>query len=130
MKYVFDSSSIFTLIKENKIEKLANNYTMDFSIYEFGNILWKEHILHKHISKLEQKELLYIIKGILSSMEILTINGYEEEVLVFANQYRITFYDATYAYHAERMKLPLITEDLKLMKSIKKEVKSFKSSEL
>ncbi|MEM2148079.1 MAG: hypothetical protein QXJ94_05695 [Candidatus Bathyarchaeia archaeon] len=41
MKYLFDSSAIFKAIKENKINLLIGNYTLELARYELGNILWK-----------------------------------------------------------------------------------------
>jgi hypothetical protein len=39
MKYLFDSSAIFRVIKENKVEILVGNCTLDLARYEFGNIV-------------------------------------------------------------------------------------------
>jgi hypothetical protein len=50
MKPLFDSSAIFRAIKENKIEFLAGNYTLELARYELGNIIWKDCVLHVKIS--------------------------------------------------------------------------------
>ena len=42
MKSLFDSSAIFRAVKENKIEFLAGNYTLELARYELGNIIWKD----------------------------------------------------------------------------------------
>jgi hypothetical protein len=41
MKYLFNSSAIFTAIKENKIEFLIGNCTLELASYELGNIYGK-----------------------------------------------------------------------------------------
>nr|MDO8079220.1 hypothetical protein [Candidatus Freyarchaeota archaeon] len=53
MKYVFDSSAIFKAIKENKIDILVGNYTVELARYEIGNILSKNHVLQTKITKQE-----------------------------------------------------------------------------
>jgi hypothetical protein len=45
MKYLFDSSAIFRAIKENKIDLLTGNYTLELARYELGNIVWKDYFL-------------------------------------------------------------------------------------
>jgi len=62
MKYLFDSSSIFRVIKEGKIEFLNGNYTLELAIYELGNILWKDYSLLAKVSGQESKMLAKAIK--------------------------------------------------------------------
>jgi predicted nucleic acid-binding protein len=117
MKYLFDSSAIFRAIKENKIDLLTGNYTLELSRYELGNIVWK-NFLQAKISKEEAKMIIKTIKHTLTIMEVLQIAGNEEEILETATQLKITFYDASYAYFAKAQELLLITEDLRLMKKL------------
>jgi hypothetical protein len=81
MKCLFDSSFIFRAIKENKIEFLAQNYTLDLSRYELGNIIWKDHALQSIISEQEAKTLAKTIKHTLNLMDIIETAGCEEEIL-------------------------------------------------
>lgn len=62
MKYIFDSSSIFKAIKENRIELLTEAYTLELARYETANIIWKEQNLHKRINSEEAKTLIKTIK--------------------------------------------------------------------
>lgn len=126
MSYIFDSSTIFKAIKENAVEVLANNSTLDLTRYELGNILWKEHTLRKRINREELEKLVRLIKNVLNLMETLTINGYEEETLSIADNLKITFYDASYIYHAKNKRTPLITEDNELTEKAKPQVKTLK----
>jgi predicted nucleic acid-binding protein len=116
MKCLFDSSAIFRAIKENKIETLAGNYTLDLARYELGNTIWKDCTLQAKISEQEAKTLTQAVKHTLTIMNVLQIAGSEEEILDTAIQLKITFYDAAYAQLAKEKELHLITEDSRLIK--------------
>ena len=127
MKYLFDSSAIFRAIKENKIDLLTGNYTLELARYELGNIVWKDYFLQAKISKDEAKMILKAIKHTLTLMEVIPIESNEEEILESAIQLKTTFYDASYIYLARLKELQLITEDLRL---IKKAIPAIKASVL
>ena len=116
MKYLFDSSAIFRAIKENKIELLTGNYTLELARYELGNIVWKDYILQGKVSEQEAKLMTKAIKHTLTLMDVMGIAGSEEEILETARQLKITFYDASYAYFAKMKELRLVTEDARLIK--------------
>jgi predicted nucleic acid-binding protein len=120
MKYLFDSSAIFRAIKENKIEALASNYTLELARYELENILWKSHTLLGKTTKNELKSLAKLVKETLSVMEIIQIECTEEEITGIAAEMKITFYDASYAYQAHKNNMTLITEDNELLKKADK----------
>ncbi len=127
MKYLFDSSAIFRAIKENKIDLLVGNYTLEIARYELGNIVWKNYFLQAKISKDEAKMILEAIKHTLKIIEVIPIEGNEEEILEAAIQLKTTFYDASYVQIARLKELQLITEDLHL---IKKAIPAIKASVL
>jgi predicted nucleic acid-binding protein len=118
MKNLFDSSAIFKAIKENKIEVLTGNFTLDLARYELGNIIWKDSVLQATISEQDSKKMAKVIKHTLTIMDILGIAGSEEEILETAIKNKITFYDASYVYYAKAKELRLITEDLRLIKKV------------
>ncbi len=118
MKYLFDSSAVFRAIKENKIEVLEGNGTLELARYELGNIIWKDFALQSKISKQEAKTLAKTIKPTLTIMEVMEIVGYEEEIVDTAAQLKATFYDASYVYFAKAKGLRLITEDSRLIRKI------------
>ena len=130
MKYLFDSSAIFTAIKENKVEVLDGNGTLDLARYELGNILWKNFSLQAKATDQEIKILARIIKQTLKLMEITQINCTEEEILETAAKLKITFYDAAYVHHAKAKGLSLITEDVQLQKKITHYVNSSKIDDI
>jgi predicted nucleic acid-binding protein len=130
MKYLFDSSAIFKAIKENKVEVLVGNCTLELARYELGNVLWKSFALEGKATSAEIKTLAKIVKRVLSVMEVLQIGCSEEEILEFAGKAKITFYDAAYAYHAMEKNLTLITEDSQLLKKITPKVNASTLSDI
>ncbi|MEM2588074.1 MAG: type II toxin-antitoxin system VapC family toxin [Candidatus Bathyarchaeia archaeon] len=111
MKFVFDSSSIFQAIIENKVSVLAGNYTLDLAKYELGNLVWKRRALMKDLERDECKRLMEIIKGALNLMEVLDVECYEADVVELAGDLNLTFYDASYIFLAKSKSIPLVTED-------------------
>ncbi len=118
MKYLFDSSAIFRAIRENRIELLAGNCTLELARYELGNIVWKDYVLQVKVSEQEAKMMIKAVKHTLALMDVMGIAGSEEEILETARQLRVTFYDASYAYSAKAKGLRLVTEDSRLIKKI------------
>jgi predicted nucleic acid-binding protein len=118
MKSLFDSSAIFRAVKENKIEFLAGNYTLELTRYELGNIIWKDCVLHTKVSEQEAKMIAKTINHTLNLMDLIEIAGSEDEILDTAIKLKINFYDASYAYFAKTKDLRLITEDARLIKKI------------
>ena len=115
MKSLFDSSSIFRAVKENKIEFLAGNYTLELARYELENIIWKDCVLHAKVSEQEAKMMAKTINHTLNLIDLIEIAGSEDEILDTAIKLKITFYGASYAYFAKAKDLRLITEDACLL---------------
>ena len=130
MKYLFDSSSIIRAIKENKIDFLKGNGTLEIARYELGNILWKDYLLQAKISQEQARALMILIKHALNAMEVYQIISKEEEILETSVQFKITFYDASYAYFAKSKALTLVTEDQHLTKKIVPNIKTLTLDEI
>jgi len=126
MSYLVDSSSIFRAIKENRIEILAGNCTLELARYELGNILWKEHTLRQRITAEELERLIKLVKNVLNLMQVLTIGCHEEKILDTATKLKLTFYDASYLRYAKENKLTLVTEDSALIDKADQHVKALK----
>ena len=50
MKYLFDAGSIAEILtqrREDAVNTLAGESTLDLAIYELGNVVWKESRLKK-----------------------------------------------------------------------------------
>ncbi len=119
MKYLFDSSSIYTALKPETIRKLIGNYTLELARFEIGNIIWKERALHKRITEDEQETLMDLATSALKNMSILKIDGHENGILKLTSKINDSYYDSSYVYFANVMDVPLVTADNKLSKKIK-----------
>ena len=116
MSNLYDSSAIFRAIKENTVEALLGNYTTELARYELGNTIWKKTILQKEITYDESKKLIRLLKQVLYLMETLRTDCQEEQILDLAGKLKLTFYDASYVFHAKERNLTLVTEDETLTK--------------
>ena len=129
MKCIFDPSSIFTAIREKKVRSLSGNFSLEIARYELGNVVWKDHILLRTISKEEAKETIKTIKHTLALMEILQIAEDEDAIFETAAEMRLTFYDAAYVHAAEAKDLGLITEDQHLIKKVTPKIRALTLNE-
>jgi len=43
VSYILDSSAIFKTIRDDVVETLMGNYTVELARYELGNTLWKQY---------------------------------------------------------------------------------------
>jgi predicted nucleic acid-binding protein len=118
------------MFKRQNFEYFAEGYTLSLANYEVGNVLWKEHYLHKNISKEEMMEIADILDGILANMRTLRIDNHIKEILDIAIGLGITFYDASYIFSSKELNMPLITGDEKLRAKAEKSVKVINYKEL
>jgi len=121
---IFDASSIFTAIRDLKVEILRGNTTCELAGYEMGNALWNEVNIHRSIGIDEAEKLMQAISRVIHLMDITSPEW--KETLKIASELEITFYDASYVQLALDREDILITEDKKLKDRAKKvvEVKS------
>ncbi len=116
MRYLFDASSIFEIIKTENLKSLVDGCTTDLARFELGNVVWKEVNLTKKLSPNEGERIIALIMnalGLMDIVETLDLKG----ILLFANKHKLTYYDASYAYAAIKNKLVLVTEDNELSKN-------------
>ena len=109
---IFDTSSIYTAIENNSLEKLLDGKTLDLARYELGNVVWKG-VQRKNITPNEGQKFIELISKIISIMEIQNI-GVNGDVLKVAVDNNLSYYDASYLYAAISTKDALVTEDKKL----------------
>lgn len=102
MSRLFDASSIFKAVKENLVEALMGDYTLEIARYELGNVLWKENVLRGNISDEEVLVLARLVKDTLGLMRLLQVDCHEEQILDTARSLKITIYDAAYVYYAKQ----------------------------
>ncbi len=118
--YLYDASAILNLVKRGEIRIFAKGCTVDLTIYEVINAVWKEYYLLKKIRAETAYRLVELLSKILNVLDLHTIRGSEKEVLDIAVKEGITIYDASYIYIAARNKLALVTDDKKLAEIAKK----------
>ncbi|RLI91883.1 MAG: toxin VapC [Candidatus Altiarchaeales archaeon] len=123
---IFDSSSIFNLIKDNKIEILFDGKTSGLVYFELCNLLWKESYIFKKIELEEAIMILSLMLEILAEMKIQEVDL--KEVLELSVKLGITSYDAVFVHLALKENETLVTDDEKLKRRVR-EVVRVKSSE-
>lgn len=127
---ILDSSAIYTIMWLGNLKFLKDASTSSLAKYELGNVIWKEVYLKKKLSIDEGVKILNLITRILKEVEVLKVNGLEEETLRLACNEGLTFYDAVYLQLAIKNKEALVTEDNKLYQVAKNYVNTYKVEEL
>jgi len=114
--YLLDASALYPLLRRigDKIllyrDKLA---VLDLTFYEIGNVLWKEYRLGRIR---DWRTISKLFSEVLKELQVLRVENLEG-VLEIATERNLSFYDASYAYMAEKENLVLVTEDKKLLRS-------------
>lgn len=131
MKLLFDTSAIINLIQqleEKAVPLLTDQFTLDLSFYEAGNVVWKLNY-RKTLSITDTIELLGRIQKIWDFMQVIKYNPLTlQKIYEFAVKYTISFYDASFLFQAVNLNAILITDDFKLQNKIPKEI-AWKTSE-
>jgi predicted nucleic acid-binding protein len=114
-KYLIDTSALYPILISGKpfnAKECAVSYLTE---YEIGNVLWREN---------QQKKLknpariATIFSEILAPLRKLEVDSLTK-VLEIAIDRHLTYYDASYAYLAEKENLKLVTADNDLLKKCK-----------
>lgn len=116
---LFDASALVNIMVNRGSETtklLKNNMILDLTVYEVGNTVWKLCYSEKKISYEQACKFLNSFLALLDYMDVLSINGIEENVKKLSVEEGITFYDASYLAAAENKDLTLVTDDAKLAK--------------
>ena len=117
-KYLFDASALFLLIQRDdiisKVDVLRNIHVLHLTIYEVGNVLWKEIYIFKRIKN--PYRFVDLVQEILRYINLLN-DPPLSEVLKLSLSRGLTFYDSSYVYVAENMGMTLVTEDKQVLKS-------------
>ena len=109
---------------------IENYYILDLTIYEIGNVIWKETILFKNLTEREAIEFMKNIINILQNINIIRIQEDLDKIMEIAIREELTYYDAAYLYFAEKNKLILVTNDKKLYNVAKSKIKVLHSSDI
>ena len=115
-KFLIDASALYPLIqrlKENMLLHSDKFAILDLTIYEIGNIIWKEY---KRGKIKDPVLVMKMFEEIMRNMKKLSSNQEMLEIFDIAVKNNITFYDASYIYVAKKRGLKLVTEDAELLK--------------
>jgi len=118
MSDVFDASAIYTLTIRRISRPLAEGDTISLAGYETGNIIWKEHNIHKRLDRPEAVELIGLVNSVIDKMQKISLKDMQTRILELASKFNISYYDASYVFAATRAGGRLITEDKKLTQKI------------
>ena len=106
---IFDASSFYLVIKEQRLDLLPNSYFLSLTQYELGNVIWKEVKLKKGISESEALTVMEFFIHQMLKMKMTHLDSMQ--TLKTAFQLKLNYYDASYICAARSLGLPLIKED-------------------
>jgi len=110
---VKSTKSLYTTLKLREKLLLYGELfaVLDLTIYEVGNVVWREYWRGKIVNILP---VVKLFEEVLKNLEKLSVGDVLHEVLNVAVKSNITVYDASYIYVARRQ--GLVTEDRDLLK--------------
>ncbi len=119
---------MIALLERKELDKLLRGMALTFSLYELGNVLWKQVYLHRTV-KLEETRL--VLDALTSPHSVMkSADPNTLKTLETAVKEGMTYYDAAYIQAAAEKGLALVTEDKKLLEAAGKYVKAVKGSQL
>ncbi len=131
---LLDASSLMLMMKNlggELVPKLGSFSILDLTMYEMGNILWKEGYLSKSLTREELASLASTTEQILTLVERVSMSpGDIGKTLELAEDEGLTFYDASYLRAAIDQEVSLVTEDAKLRRAAQKHVTVKTAAEL
>jgi predicted nucleic acid-binding protein len=114
-KYLIDTSALYPLLISGVAFNAEECAVSSLTEYEVGNVLWKEN---KQKKLKDPTRIAAIFSEALGPLRKITIDSLSN-VLHLAIERNLTFYDASYAYLAEKENLRLVTQDIDLLKKCK-----------
>lgn len=129
-RFLFDTSSIFTLVERGSLDLLLGGSTLELAFYEAVNAVWKQHYLLRRIDAQQALDYIDLLKMVFTALDIRTIRGEEDEVLQLAVREGLTAYDASYLHVALRDGLALVTQDRELAEKARRHVEVLEVKEL
>lgn len=114
-RYLIDTSALYPMLLKG-ISLDPNKFVISsLTEYEIGNVLWKEN---KKKKIKDPERVAAIFSESIKDLDRLGIDSIIH-VLKLALDRNLTFYDASYAYIAEKERLKLVTQDKELLKKTK-----------
>ncbi|WP_338249690.1 type II toxin-antitoxin system VapC family toxin [Pyrodictium abyssi] len=115
-RYLLDASALYPLVLRLRETLLAYTHlfaALDLTVYEVGNVIWKEH------RRGRIRDLLVVARlfqEVLGGMQVISLRDRLPEIAELATSESLTFYDASYLYAARAHRMKLVTEDSDLQR--------------
>jgi|SRR5665648_30739 len=114
-KYLIDTSALYPILVSGVAFNAEECAVSSLTEYEVGNVLWKENQQKK---LKDPRRIAAIFSEAISPLKKIEIDSLAN-VLAIAIERHLTFYDASYAYIAEKENMKLVTQDTDLLKKCK-----------
>jgi predicted nucleic acid-binding protein len=114
-KYLIDTSALYPMLLSSIPFSAEECAVSSLTEYEVGNVLWQEN---KQGKLKNPRKVAAIFSEVMAPLQKIAIDSVAE-VLVIAIERNLTFYDASYAYIAEKQTMKLVTQDTDLLKKCK-----------
>jgi len=114
-KYLIDTSALYPMLVSGVPFNADEFAVSSLTEYEIGNVLWRENQQKKLKDPARAATIFSETIRPLRKMQIDSLAN----VLAVAIERRLTFYDASYAYLAEKENIRLVTQDIDLLKKCK-----------
>jgi len=114
-KYLIDTSALYPILISGVPFNVDECAVSSLTEYEIGNVLWRENLQKKLKNPRRIATIFSEAIRPLRKMEIDSI----ADVLAVAIERNLTFYDASYAYIAEKQNIQLVTQDADLLEKCK-----------
>ena len=111
-KYLIETSAVYPLLISGIPFNVEECAVSSLTEYEIGNVLWREN-LQKKLK--DPSRIAAIFSEALEPLRKFEVDSLVN-VLEVAIERHLTFYDASYAYLAEKENLKLVTADSDLLK--------------
>ena len=114
-KYLIDTSALYPILVSGVAFNTEECAVSSLTEYEIGNVLWRENQQKK---LKDPRRIATIFSEAIRPLRKMEIDSIAN-VLAVAIERRLTFYDASYAYLAEKENMRLVTQDTDLLKKCK-----------
>ena len=114
-KYLIDTSALYPILVSGVAFNAEECAVSSLTEYEIGNVLWRENQQKK---LKDPRRIATIFSEAIRPLRKMEIDSLAN-VLAVAIDRRLTFYDASYAYIAEKENMRLVTQDTDLLKKCK-----------
>ncbi len=114
-KYLIDTSALYPILISGIPFSVDECAVSSLTEYEVGNVLWREN---KQKKIKNPRRIATIFSDAIAPLKKMEIDSLAD-VLAIAIERNLTFYDASYAYIAEKQNVKLVTQDTDLLKKCK-----------